>query len=182
MKRLNALALAGLLALPFAGSVQAQQPVDHPRPHAPAELRRHRGPDMANRLISMRSELNLNDAQVARITEIQSSYRQKNAPLMARLRGARPDSGFGRRHPGFNRDSVRAMTPDQRKEMRDTMRARHEDYLKAHPEVREAGKELRANMQSMRKDIDSVLSSEQRAQLKERFQQQREQRQHPTRS
>lgn len=182
MKRLNALVLAGLLALPFAATAQAQQPTEHPRPRAQAEMGRRGRPDMAGRMIAMRSELKLSDEQVARLTDLQRTYREKNVPIMQSFRGARPDSGIARRHPRFNRDSLKALTPDQRKEMRKDMQARREAYLKAHPEVREAQKQMRENMQSMRKDVNAVLTPDQRDQLKQHFEQQRTSHQHDKQS
>lgn len=173
MKRIPLLALMGLLALPVTGTLQAQQPNESTHVHA--DSGRHFGarampgmrgmramPGMrggfAGRLLAQRSELKLSDRQVAQLTEIQKKYQERNQALMTQARGARTDA---------DRERMQA----ERKATRERMKTAREEYLKAHPEVRKSMDQLRENRQNEQKDVEGVLTAEQKATLKQRMEQ-----------
>lgn len=167
MKRTSLVALAAILALPVAGGLRAQEPGDHPRPpmessagprqHAGQHMqpgmrpgmRRGRQGGMAAGLLAHRQELRLTDRQVARLTDIQKKYRERNRDAMTRMRASRSDT--------------------DRKAAREEREARRQEFLKSHPEVRQAMDQLRDNRKHEREDVESVLTAEQKAQLKERM-------------
>ena len=170
MKRIPLLALMGLLALPVTGTLQAQQPNE--TTHVHADSGRHFGargmpgmramPGMrggfAGRLLAQRSELKLSDRQVAQLTEIQKKYQDRNRALMTQARGARTDA---------DRERMQA----ERKATRERMKTEREEYLKAHPEVRKSMDQLRENRMNEQKDVEGVLTAEQKATLKQRMEQ-----------
>ena len=166
MKRIPLLALVGLLALPLAGTLRAQQPSDKAHPEMQADSGHRFGPgmrrgmrgDFAARLLARRSELRLTDRQVAQLTEIQKKYQDRNQALITRARGARTDAD-------------RQRMQSERKAAREKMQAERQAYMKAHPEVRQSMEQFRENREAERKDIESVLTSEQKAQLKQQMQQ-----------
>lgn len=171
MKRIPLLALMGLLALPVTGTLQAQQPSATNHVHADsgrrvgarAGMRGMRGmPGMrggfAGRLLAQRSQLNLTDRQVAQLSEIQKKYQERNQALMTQARGARTDA---------DRERMQA----ERKATRERMKAQREQYLKAHPEVRKSIEQLQENRKSEQKDVEGVLTAEQKATLKQRMEQ-----------
>ncbi len=171
MKRIPLLALMGLLALPVTGALQAQQPNETYHVHADsgrrigARLGMHgmhgqhamRG-GFAARLLARRSELNLTDRQVAQLSEIQKKYQERNEALMTQARGARTDA---------DRERMQA----ERKETRERMQAERQEYLKAHPEVRKSMDQLRENRKNEQKDVEGVLTAEQKATIKQRMEQ-----------
>jgi Spy/CpxP family protein refolding chaperone len=59
----------------------------------------------------------------------------------------------------------------ERKAARERMQTEREAYLKAHPEVRQSMEQLRQNREAERKEIESLLTPEQKAQLQQRMQQ-----------
>ena len=173
MKRIPLLALMGLLALPVTGTLQAQQPNESTHVHA--DSGRHFGarampgmrgmramPGMrggfAGRLLAQRSELKLSDRQVAQLSEIQKKYQERNQALMTQARGARTDA---------DRERMQA----ERKATRERMKTAREEYLKAHPEVRKSMDQLRENRTNEQKDVEGVLTAEQKATLKQRMEQ-----------
>jgi hypothetical protein len=176
MKRISLLALAALLALPTAGALQAQQPNetthvhadsgrrDGPRPGmrgqrgAPRRGAFLRGPrgGFASRLLAQRAQLQLTDRQVTQLTDIQQKYRERNQTLMTRARAARTDA---------DRQRMQA----ERKAERERMRTEREAYLKAHPEVRQAMDQLRENRKNEQKDVESVLTAEQKTTIRQRM-------------
>lgn len=169
MKRIPLLALVGLLALPVAGTLQAQQSTYKSQPHAQADSGRRGGPragmrgrmqgGFAARLLAQRSELKLTDRQVAQLTDIQKKYQERNSALMTRARGAGSSA---------DRTAARERMQAERKATRERMQAEREEYLKSHPEVRQAMDQLRQNRQNEQKDVESVLTPEQRSQLEQR--------------
>ena len=166
MKRIPLLALVGLLALPLAGTLQAQQPSDRAHSEMKADSGHRFGPGMrrgmrggfAARLLAQRAELRLTDRQVAQLTEIQKKYQDRNEALMTQARRTRTDA---------DRQRIQA----ERKAARERMQTEREAYMKAHPEVRQSMEQLRQNREAERKEIESVLTAEQKAQLQQRMQQ-----------
>ena len=166
MKRIPLLALVGLLALPLAGTLQAQQPSDKAHSQMQADSAQRFRPGMrrgmrggfAARLLAQRAELRLTDRQVAQLTEIQKKYQERDQTLMTQARRGRTDA---------DRQRMQA----ERKAARERMRAEREAYMKAHPEVRQSMEQLRQNRDAERKEIESVLTAEQKAQLQQRMQQ-----------
>ena len=169
MKRIPLLALMGLLALPVTGALQAQHPNETTHVHADSGRRvgaragmrgMHGMPGMrggfAGRLLAQRSELNLTDRQVAQLSEIQKKYQERNRALMTQARGARTDA---------DRQKMQA----ERKATRERMKTERDEYLKAHPEVRKSMDQLRENRQNEQKDVEGVLTAEQKATLKQRM-------------
>lgn len=164
MKRIPLLALMGLLALPVTGTLQAQQPSE--QSHAHADSGRRNSPrgamrgamrgGFAGRLLAQRSQLNLTDRQVTQLTEIRNKYQERNQALMTQARGARTDAD-------------RQRMQDERKAARERMQAERQEYLKAHPEVRKAMDQLRENRKSEQKDVESVLTAQQKATIKQRM-------------
>jgi parvulin-like peptidyl-prolyl isomerase len=166
MKRIPLLALVGLLALPLAGTLQAQQPSNRVQSKMQADSGHRFGPGMrrgmrggfAARLLAQRAQLRLSDRQVAQLTESQKKYQDRNQALMTQARSTRTDA---------DRQRMQA----ERKAAREQMQAERQAYLKAHPEVRQSMEQLRQNREAERKDNESVLTSEQKAQLKQQMQQ-----------
>ncbi|MEO8227582.1 MAG: Spy/CpxP family protein refolding chaperone [Gemmatimonadota bacterium] len=163
MNRLSAIAVAALLALPLGSAAYGQKPA-RPQPGAEAGRPGAMPGSMVQHLIAIRSELQLTDAQVTRLNAIQQKYQDQNRPVLDRMRAARPDSAM--RH-GLTRDSVQKLTPEQRTEMRRKMQDDRQAYVKAHPEVTEARKQLRDNMQAERKEVNDVLTADQRTLLRQ---------------
>jgi Spy/CpxP family protein refolding chaperone len=168
MKHIPLLALMGLLALPVTGTLQAQQPNETTHVHADSGrhfgarggmhgMRGMRG-GFAGRLLAQRNELNLTDRQVSQLSEIQRKYQERNRALMTEARGARTDA---------DRERMQA----ERKATRERMQAEREEYLKAHPEVRKSMDQLRENREHERKDVEGVLTAEQKATLQQRMEQ-----------
>ena len=166
MKRIPLLALVGLLALPLAGTLQAQQPSDKAHSQMQADSAQRFRPGMrrgmrggfAARMLAQRADLRLTDRQVAQLTEIQKKYQERDQTLMTQARRGRTDA---------DRQRMQA----ERKAARERMRAEREAYMKAHPEVRQSMEQLRQNRDAERKEIESVLTAEQKAQLQQRMQQ-----------
>ena len=174
MKRIPLLALVGLLALPLAGTLQAQQPSDKSQAKIQADSGRHFRPGMregmrpgmrrgmqggfAARLLARRAELGLTDQQVAQLTGIQKKYQDRNQALMNQARRTRTDA---------DRQRMQA----ERKAERERMQAARQAYMKAHPEVQQSMQQLRQNREAERKEIESVLTAEQRTKLQQRMQQ-----------
>lgn len=173
MSRINAFIFATtVLALPLS-SAEAQEKTDsvRRRPGSEAMLDRRRAPDMAGRILEMRSELKLTDAQVSRLTSIQKEYGEKNAKLLEKVRSTR---GADLKARGERPDSVRQMTPEQRQETRKRMQAEREAFEKAHPELAETRREMAKNNEAASKEIRDVLTDEQEAQLRQRMAERRD--------
>jgi hypothetical protein len=171
MNRINALILiAGMAALPAAGSLDAQQR-EAARPRAMAAGRMP-SPDMAGRIIAMRSQLELTDEQVTRLTAIQKKYIAQNRTALDRLKASRGDSTARprmMRPDAARRDSLRNMTESQRIERQQKMLAERKAWIEAHPEIEQSRKQLRENMEAQRKEVSAVLTDAQRATLEQRM-------------
>lgn len=206
MNRIQAFLLAAaIVALPL-GSAAAQDKADSVRrgpgraamPGRPGMMMgRGMAPDMAGRVLSLRSELNLTDRQVERLTAIQKEYAAKNDEAISRLRSAQDKEIQKRRD---RQDEVRKMTVEERQkvieqrreeleERRDdrreaTEKAREErreemekvreermkEFAKAHPELAKAQREVMKTNQDAAKEIRDVLTDEQEKKLEERMQ------------
>ena len=171
MNRTNALILiAGRAARPAAGSLDAQQR-EAARPRAMA-AGRMASPDMAGRIIAMRSQLELTDEQVTRLTAIQKKYIAQNRTALDRLKASRGDSAARprmMRPDAARRDSLRNMTESQRIERQQKMLAERKAWIEAHPEIEQSRKQLRENMEAQRKEVSAVLTDAQRARLEQRM-------------
>jgi hypothetical protein len=175
MKRIPLLALAGLLALP-AVALEAQQP-DKPaqvhadsgrraaRPGMPGFNRRGMRDGMqrgfAARLLSQRSQLQLTDRQVTQLQEIQQKYQQRNRALMTQMRSSRTDAD-------------RQRMQDERKAARERMQAERQAWLKAHPEVQRSLDQLRENRKNEQRDVESVLTAQQKSELQQNMEQRKQ--------
>ncbi len=171
MNRINALMLiAGLAAVPAAGSLDAQQR-DAARPRAMA-ARGMMSPDIAGRIIAMRSQLELTDAQVDRLTAIQKKYIAQNRTALDRLKASRGDSTARprmTRPDAARRDSLRNLTEAQRIERQQKVLAERKAWLEAHPEIEQSRKQLQQNVEAQRKEISEVLTDAQRQKLEQRM-------------
>jgi Spy/CpxP family protein refolding chaperone len=156
-------ALAVGLALPAVATAQAEPkaPAQQPKQHA---MGQHRGMGgmggPAGMLLSYRTDLKLTDDQVQKLETIRSTYQQKNRPLMEQLRPMRGDSQ--------SRADLRQMTPEQRQQALEQMRARAQT-----PEVKKALQELRANRQAAAKEARAVLTADQQKWVDQRLEQRR---------
>ena len=174
MSRFTSLALAaGLLAVPFAtGSAQAgARDTVRARARIQADGPRHnmRAMRMApiQRLLAQRERLELTDAQVTRLTAIQTRYADLNKPHLETLKAARSDTA-GRARPARPAGSP-PMTPEQRLEMRQQMLDRQKAFLAAHPEVSRAHAAIAENSRKAQDEVQSILTDEQKALLKQRM-------------
>lgn len=128
--------------------------------------------DPAARILGLRDQLGLSDAQAAQIGGIGDRLREQNAPLLQQLSAAR--------------DSMRVraeqMTPEQREAMRERMRAGRQDRAggarqrtgSALParadmpeEIRQLMEQVRTNTRNATQQIQDVLTDEQREKLRE---------------
>lgn len=148
MLRIRTLVLAaGLLALPFA--VQAQDTARTKQQRSRAEmLERTVRPMPVARLIAMRSELQLTDEQVARLTAIQNKYQDLNQPHLDTLRATR-------------------------REAREKMQAERKAQREANPELAANRKQLLENAKAARAEVEAVLTAEQEALIEQRMQRRR---------
>ncbi len=131
------LTLCAALAVPAAARAQTDPPAQ-----TRAEPGRRMG-DPIGRLLDWRSDLALSADQVRRLETVRSEFEQRNRPLMEQVGRARNES---RSNPG---------TLGQRR------RARH-DYMKQHPELASAFKQLRENRRAAVGDALSILNDSQR--------------------
>jgi Spy/CpxP family protein refolding chaperone len=154
-------ALAVGLALPAVATAQAEPkaPAQQPKQHAMG--RQHMGMGgPAGMLLSYRTDLKLTDDQVQKLEAIRSTYQEKNRPLMEQIRPMRGDSQ--------SRADLRQMSPEQRQQAREQMRARAQT-----PEVKKALQELRANRQAAAKEARAVLTADQQKWVDQRLEQRR---------
>ena len=166
---LPALALAGLtaLTLPASGSAQTPQP-ERGRMGGPAGMGQP-GEGHAARVLEMREQLGLTEAQVAQIRGIQARLEEQNAPLIAQVTAAREKM----------RTERQQMTAEQRQAMRERMQAERQQMtaeqraqLRQRPgagmpeELRPVMEQLRTNNQAAMEQIRAVLSAEQNEKLR----------------
>lgn len=142
-------AAAGLLIL-FAAPLRAQA---LPAPPVGAEQRLRE--TFLQRLLDARAELALTSAQVGRIEEIARTTRERNQPLLERLRAAGPGSGEG----------PREMSPEERRA-----------HWRRMERLRPLRMELLANTRSAIEAARQVLTPEQRVRLHEMLLDAREER------
>jgi Spy/CpxP family protein refolding chaperone len=159
---------AVLVGLPAAALAQA--PAQGPAPARPDSGRRMGG--AADWLLAQRAQLNLTNDQVKKLEGIRSKYEKKNQPLREQIRKA----WAGQRGVSDSalRDSLRSMSPDQRRQAFRERRAERRQFLSQHPEVTSAMKQLHANREAARKEAVAVLTPAQRDQLKALRRQRRE--------
>lgn len=128
--------------------------------------------DPAARILELRDQLGLTEAQAAQIGEIQARLQEQNAPLLEQLSAARDSM----------RTKAEQMTPEQREAMRERMRAARQDRSagprqrpgSAQPtrpdmpaELRPVMEQLRTNTRNAAQQIRAVLTAEQQEKLRE---------------
>jgi hypothetical protein len=120
-------------------------------------------------LINRRRELNLTDAQVARLTEIGRRLEERNRPIRERLATER------QRYAQQRRAELERLSPEQR---RDTLRQlrgqRGERRARQVPEtMRQPMEQLRANIRQATTEAQSVLNDDQKRRARELMVEQR---------
>ena len=155
MRKIMMLALAAAVALTSAGTLQAQgkgngnangkvKAKTHVTRHAnngrrvgpsPYGPGRRVGPWGARGVLERRIELGLTNPQVSRLNAIQRRWEDRNRLLRPRM----TPEGLGRTE------------------------ADRSAYYKSHPEAREADEALRRNREAERKEVNAVLTAEQRS-------------------
>ena len=146
------LAFVGATALPAQSDAQTPQQ-ERGRKVQPGPGAQARGPggDPAARIIELREELSLTDAQVAEINSIRERLRAENAPLMEQMQAARAQMREERPQP----------TPEQVEQMRARRDAMHDS--------------MRGRADRMREQR-ATMTPEQRAEMQQRMRAEREQR------
>ncbi|MBR9991070.1 MAG: hypothetical protein KFH98_15015 [Gemmatimonadetes bacterium] len=158
---ISAFGLAVLTALALPGAAEAQTPKPgHDR--MGAQMRMANPGAQADRILELREELALTDAQASQIAQVQARLREQNAPLLAQLssareqmRAERPETMQAQREQMLERraamrDSMHAgadharMTPEQRAAMTPEQRAELRERMRT--EMQERGTEMRAGM------------------------------------
>lgn len=146
------LSTVGLMALatmlPAAAEAQATGHEPEPRRHAPAE-----------RVIGLREELGLTDAQVEQLRSIREQLREQNAPLVAQLAAAREKLHAQRAAP----------TPEQREQMQQ----RREEMQQRHEQLRERGSAMRDTMRARAAEMTPEQRAEARRSMRERMHERR---------
>jgi len=155
MKRIMMLALAAAITLTSAGALQAQgkgKDRDEGRAKGKTQVTRHTnngrrvgpspygpgrrvGPWGTRDVLDRRVELRLTNPQIVRLDAIRRRWDDRNRLLLARVT---PD-GQGRTEADRNA------------------------YYKSHPDAREADEALRRNREAERKEVNAVLTAEQRS-------------------
>lgn len=107
------------------------------------------------RLVALRQELQLTDAQVARLQEIGRRLEERNAPFRAQLETQRE------RYKAERRAQMEKLTPEQR---RDTLRMlRERRGRKQLPQAMRAPMErMRENLQAAMREAQTVLTPQQK--------------------
>lgn len=139
------LALA-LMAAP--APLAAQQTSQDTASAAPSHWSRGHGP--VEKLLRHRADLNLSEAQVARLEEINRRMEERNRPLVRQLVEMRRQWG-----PEFRR-SRHDMTPEQRAELSRRME-----------EARPLVEQIHENNRSAMREVGEVLNPEQKASVRE---------------
>lgn len=148
MHRLFGLALVMTLAVaPAPALSQTQGPAHGERLH---EVRTAPHGAAVGSLLRYRTELQLTDAQIARLQAITQRLEAQNQPLLQRLR----DAGIPVRPE--RRARVREMTPAQRQELRRKLEAN-----------RPTLQQLRQNMHGAMREAREVLTLEQQQRMRE---------------
>lgn len=168
-----ALAVAGTPALLAA---QQGTPPPQGQPHAEhARGMRGKGHPRGGveALIARRQELNLTDAQVQRLTAIQQRVESQNRVLGERLRAQRQASGLPdfRPQPGQRAIPGQSQDPEamrarrgQRPQLTDAQR---EQLRRFHEQAKPTMDEMRTNMQSAMREVQGVLTEQQRTQIQQ---------------
>lgn len=153
---------AGALALAMPALAAAQQPAPRMRELPPAD---------ATRILNLRRVLDLTPRQVMQLDSIERVQVAARRAMADQMR-ARRDSVAGTARQGMAarggvrmmRDSVRAMSPEQRQAMRDSMRQRAEARM---AEVRPQLEQARRRDSVSRAAAERVLNDAQRQRLRE---------------
>lgn len=157
MKRIMMLALAAAVTLTSAGALHAQgkdKDRDRDRGHEKGRTQVTRHPNQGRRVgpspygpgrrvgpwgargvLDRRIELRLTNPQITRLNAIQRRWDDRNRLLLPRV----TPEGLGRTEA--DRDA----------------------YYRSHPEAREADEALRKNREAERKEVDAVLTANQRS-------------------
>ena len=121
------------------------------------------------RLVALRQELQLTDAQVARLQEIGRRLQERNAPLRAQLATQREQ------YKGQRRTQMERLSPEQR---RDTLRSLREGTSRRDiPEpMRATITQMRTNIQASMQEAQNVLTPQQKERARELMKQSRAER------
>lgn len=178
MKSFFGMALAAaLVAVPVALEAQTA-----PAPQAQEQTARRMGPAPMERVLRLRAELGLTDAQVAQIQAIGQRLQEQNRPLVEQLRaaGVFPGAQLTPEQRERMRERMQNLTPEQREQMRQRMEQRRAEGARPGPmgrqipeELRPVVEQLRQNNRAAAEQVRSVLTPEQRTRLQELMQQRR---------
>ncbi|CAN5855926.1 hypothetical protein BH23GEM3_BH23GEM3_14820 [soil metagenome] len=139
--------VAALAAAPVPAVAQQQTPAT-PRTEERGGMHKHE--PGVGALLQLRGELQLTDAQVARLQAITQRLEAQNQPLLQRLR----DAGIPV-HPE-RRARVREMTPAQREDLKQKLEANRPTLQR-----------LRENMHGAMRDAREVLTPEQQQRMRD---------------
>ena len=166
---LPALALAGMTALTVPASGSAQVPQQERGRMGNQAGMGQPGEAPAARILELREELGLTNAQVEQIRGIQARLEQQNAPLLAQMTTAREKM----------RTERQQMTAEQRQAMRERMQAERQQMtpeqraqMRQRPgagmpeELQPVMEQLRTNNQSAMDQVRAILSAEQQEKLR----------------
>jgi len=163
------LALATLTAVSLPATADAQTPQPE-RARSGQHGMAQPGYDPATRILELRQELALTQAQVDQIGRIRATLEERNAPLLAQVSESREQMRAERQQ----------LTPEQRAEMREQMRARMQERrgkvapragAAARPgmpeDLRPVLEQLQANTREAMQQIQAVLTETQQQKLRE---------------
>lgn len=140
----------GLLLAP--ATLDAQQPGPR-RAHARPGL----AGNPAARVLALPTVLELSARQITQLEQIRDRANAQNQPLLAQLEAARPQRPA--RQPGAQRA--------QPEERRAELKQRREELQAKRQQLQPVLTQLRENAEKTRREVESVLSSEQVAKLRE---------------
>ena len=146
----------GLLVAP--ATVDAQQPGPR-RPHARPEF----AGNPAARVLALPTVLELNARQIAQLEQIRDRANAQNQPLLAQLKAARPER-LERQRGTQRPDSAQRRS---QLEQRAQMEARGAEMQAKRQELQPILTQLRANAEKTKREVESVLTSQQLAKLQE---------------
>lgn len=193
MRRLTftALSLAALTAISLPTAADAQTRTPERGRMGPDAMARP-GNDPATRILALRQDLALTQAQIDEISRVRAALEERNAPLLAQLSTAREQMRTERQQMTSEqrearraqmqerreamRDSVQQMSPEQREQMRKQMqeragrvrqRANGAGLPGVPDELRPVVEQLQSNTREAVQQVESVLTEQQRQKLQE---------------
>jgi Spy/CpxP family protein refolding chaperone len=156
--------LAAVAVLLAAAPAGAQQ--DGPPPQQGAEMLERREQQPFDRLMAVRGELALSDAQVARLQAIAARLEETNRPvrqeLLRRWQAVREE----------RRAALMRMTPEQRQA--ELQRVREQGPPPVPPSLRPLVQQMRRNIAGAMREVGGVLTPAQKARVRELVRERRE--------